>query len=136
MKQLIFAVAFAGLVAGASHAQMTENPEITGTIQGQLDAFQADDFATAFTFASPTIKGVFGSSERFGMMVRNGFPMVWRPARVDYLELREIDGRLWQKVSVMDQGGTRHILDYQMIEAENGWQINAVNILPQPGVGV
>ena len=38
-------------------------------------AFKAVDFAQAFTYA-PNIKGMFGTADRFGMMVRNGYPMV------------------------------------------------------------
>lgn len=136
MKRWVFAAVFGSLVAATGHAQLAEKFEITGTIQSQIDAFQADDFETAFTFASPMIKGIFGSPEQFGLMVKNGYPMVWRPAQVDYLELREIDGQLWQKVMVMDGAGNRHILDYQMIKTDSGWQINGVQVVPQPGVGV
>lgn len=110
-------------------------PGIETTIQDQIDAFLADDFSTAFTFASPSIKGMFGSADRFGDMVRNGYPMVWRPGEVRFLELREISGNLWQKVFIRDQSGGTHILDYQMIRTEDGWRINGVQILRAPGVG-
>lgn len=109
---------------------------IEGTIQSQIDAFLADDFATAFTFASPNIQGLFGSADRFGVMVRNGYPMVWRPEDVQFLELRDLQGRLWQKVMVRDQAGNLHILDYQMIETDAGWRINGVQLLPAPDLGV
>lgn len=110
-------------------------PGIETTIRGQMDAFQADDFATAFTFASPNIKMLFGTSDRFGQMVRNGYPMVWRPGEVRFLELRDIDGALWQKVMIRDRAGEFHVLDYQMINGPEGWQINGVQILRQPDVG-
>jgi hypothetical protein len=116
-------------------ADEPRNPAIENTIQSQIDAFRADDFATAFTFASPNIKSMFGSSDRFGMMVQRGYPMVWRPADVEYLELRDIDGRLFQKVLIEDASGVMHVLDYQMIETENGWQINGVQLLQAPPVG-
>ena len=45
-------------------------------ISDQIAAFQQDDFETAFTYASPMIKGIFGTPERFGQMVREGYPMV------------------------------------------------------------
>ncbi|MGR3515401.1 MAG: DUF4864 domain-containing protein [Paracoccaceae bacterium] len=112
-------------------------PRVTGiedTITAQMDAFMKDDFAEAFTYASPNIQGLFGSSERFGQMVRNGYPMVWRPGDVQYLELRDIAGNLWQKVMIRDQKGGTHILDYQMIETSEGWKINGVQILAKPDV--
>lgn len=108
---------------------------IRGTIQGQIDALLQDDFATAFGFASPAIKGMFGSPERFGQMVRNGYPMVWRPAEVRYLGLREEGGRVWQRVMITDQGGSVHLLDYQMVPGGDGWQINGVHVLQGAGAG-
>jgi hypothetical protein len=109
---------------------------IQNTIQSQINAFLADDFATAFTFASPNIKGIFGTAENFGAMVKNGYPMVYRPATVEMGELREVAGNLWQRVRVVDQAGAAWFLDYMMIETPEGWQINAVQLLPAPDVGV
>jgi hypothetical protein len=120
---------------GLTFAASAQEAPIQKTIQSQLDAFLADDFATAFTFASPNIKGLFGTPENFGAMVTQGYPMVHRPADVRMLELREVAGNLWQRVMVTDQVGRTHLLDYQMIETPEGWQINAVQLLPETGVG-
>jgi len=119
----------------AAAAQDTAEAGIETTIRRQFDAFLSDDVATAFTFASPTIKGMFGTPERFGAMVRNGYPMVWRPSDVRFLELRNVAGGLWQRVMVTDQAGRVHLLDYQMIETAEGWQINGVQLLPEVAVG-
>lgn len=127
--RLLLASLFLALPAAAQDAP------IRATIEDQLQAFQADDFATAFTFASPNIKAIFGTPENFGRMVSEGYPMVHRPAAVKMLELREVAGGLWQRVMITDQSGRTHLLDYQMIEAENGWQINAVHLLKAEGVG-
>ncbi|MES2541873.1 MAG: DUF4864 domain-containing protein [Pseudomonadota bacterium] len=108
---------------------------IQDTIRSQIDAFQADDFGRAFTFASPTIKGMFGTPENFGAMVKQGYPMVYRPAEVQMMDLREVAGNLWQRVRITDQAGAGWFLDYMMVETAEGWQINAVQILPAPDVG-
>lgn len=115
-------------------ASAQEEP-IQNTIRSQIDAFLADDFARAFTFASPTIKGLFGSPDNFGQMVRQGYPMVHRPSDIKMLELRNVAGALWQKVMITDQQGRTHLLDYQMIETPEGWQINGVQLLRDSGVG-
>lgn len=107
-------------------------PGIEATIGAQIEAFLADDFATAFTFASPNIQGMFGNSDNFGRMVRQGYPMVWRPGDVQFLELRDEGGLLWQKVMIRDQAGGLHVLDYQMIRTGEGWRINGVYLLPAP----
>ncbi len=108
---------------------------IQKTIQSQLDAIKRDDFTAAFTFASPNIKSIFGSPENFGRMVREGYPMVYRPGAVRMLELREVAGGLWQRVMITDATGRTHLLDYQMVENADGWQINAVQLLQAAGTG-
>ncbi len=107
---------------------------IEDTISQQLEAFKADDVGTAFGFASPLIKNIFRTPENFGAMVQQGYPMVWRPADVQYLEQREIAGEIWQKVQITDGAGRIHMLDYQMIQTPDGWQINGVQLLRQPQV--
>ncbi|MDO9640283.1 MAG: DUF4864 domain-containing protein [Pseudotabrizicola sp.] len=118
----------------AQPAAAQEDP-IQSTIRNQLSALGQDDFTTAFSFASPTIKGLFGTPDNFGRMVRHGYPMVHRPGDVKMLELREVAGNLWQRVMITDLEGRTHLLDYQMIETSDGWQINAVQLLPSVGVG-
>lgn len=126
MRRLLLAVSLsAGLASGA----FAQNAEIEANIAAQIQAFKADDFVTAFTFASPNIQNFFGTPENFGAMVRNGYPMVWRPAEVRFLELREVAGALWQKVMITDGNGQVHVLDYQMVQKENGWKINGVQLL-------
>ena len=119
----------------AAVAQQPPDPAIRDTIQGQFDAFLQGDVAGAFAFASPGIKGIFGTPERFGQMVRDGYPMVWQPGEVRFLDLRQVAGRLWQRVMVTDSAGRSHILDYQMLQTPEGWQIDAVQLLPEAGVG-
>ena len=135
MIRAVLPLVFAGFTALAAPAQETPVPAIEATIQNQFNAFLQGDVATAFTFASPGIQSMFGSAERFGMMVQQGYPMVWRPADVKYLELRTVAGNLWQRVMVTDQSGAVHMLDYQMIQTQKGWQINGVQLLPSAGVG-
>jgi len=118
-------------VAAPANAQ---EQGIEETITQQLEAFKADDFGAAFDFASPNIKNIFRTPENFGAMVRQGYPMVWRPGEVTYLEQREIAGAIWQKVQIVDGAGRIHILDYQMIQTADGWQINGVQLLKQPDV--
>ena len=133
LSALVVALGLALGPAIPAHAQ--EKP-IQEVIEGQIAALQADDFALAFSFASPTIKGLFGTSTNFGLMVKEGYPMVYRPSDVEMQELREIAGNLWQRVRVVDQSGKTWFLDYMMIETPEGWQINAVQILPAPEIGV
>lgn len=132
MRQYLASLAAALLLALPAQAQ--DNP-IAQVITDQLTAFQADDFDAAFTYASPNIKRLFGTPQRFGQMVRDGYPMVYRPAEVTMLESRDMGGRTEQRVMIRDQAGRLHMLSYQMIETPEGWQINGVQLLRAPEVG-
>lgn len=124
MRHLLITLVLAlGLSSGMAQAQ---NAEIEATISAQIEAFRADDFDRAFTYASPGIQGIFRNPENFGLMVRRGYPMVWRPAEVRYLDLRETNGRLWQRVQITDAEGNSHLFDYEMVQMDSGWKINGV----------
>ena len=130
MRAFLMSLVLAVVLIGPASAQ---NADIEATIEAQIKAFKADDFVQAFTYASPNIQGMFRTPDNFGNMVRQGYPMVWRPAEVRYLDLREIAGAQWQKVMITDAKGAVHILDYQMSELENGWKINGVQVIEQGG---
>ena len=133
----IVAVLFAVFLAlsGPSVAQEARNSNVEATIQSQIDAFLVDDFVTAFTFAAPSIQSMFQTPENFGRMVREGYPMVWRPSEVRFLEFQTQGQRVFQKVLMRDARGTPHVLEYSLIETGDGWRINGVRILPSPDVG-
>ena len=108
---------------------------IQATIAAQIDAFRAADFERAYSYASPTIRGIFGPTENFTAMVMTGYPMVVDPAEVEMQELRTIAGALWQRVRITDQKGQGFLLDYQMVEGPEGWLINAVQMQRAADVG-
>ncbi|MEL6838953.1 MAG: DUF4864 domain-containing protein [Pseudomonadota bacterium] len=130
----IFAAFFAFWVV-ATPAFSQDADAIEGVIGNQLQAFNDRDVAGAWQYASPNIKRLFGNPGNFGMMVQQGYPMVWDNADVRFLELREVSGLLWQKIMIRDSAGGLHVLDYQMVETAQGWQINGVQLLPAPDVG-
>lgn len=123
------------LLPMGARAQTVE-ADIQGVINDQIAAFGANDVETAFSFASPAIKGMFGTAQNFGMMVQNGYPMVWRPGDVRYGDLRDLGGRKVQSVLITDLQGRGFIADYEMIETPEGWQINGVSIREAEDVGV
>jgi hypothetical protein len=126
MGRFVFPVLLAALLAaGPSRAQGAAEA-IRDVIARQMEAFKADDFVTAFTFASPGIQSMFVSPDRFGQMVQNGYPMVWRPADVRFSGIETREGQTIQSVVVTDQSGVVHVLDYFMIAEDGGWRINGV----------
>lgn len=131
MRSVIFGAVLSVMLVGGALGQAAD---IKGTISSQIEAFKSDDFATAFGFASPGIRSIFRTPENFGRMVTQGFPMVWRPAEVEFLGLADEGGVLRQRVRIVDGRGMVHVLDYFMIETGEGWRINGVEFVPQPDV--
>lgn len=136
MKQIILIFAMAIALAFPINADEGEAGGIRAVISEQFAAFEADDFTAAFAIAAPGIQQVFQTPENFAGMVKRGYPMVHRNAEVRFLELRDIGGRLWQKVMIRDRAGALHVLDYEMIEVGGDWRVGAVQYLHQPEVGV
>ena len=125
------------LAVGLGQAAPAGDPAsaIRQVISDQIAAFEADDFATAFTFASPGIRAMFGTPGRFGAMVREGYPMVWRPGEVRFTDLAERGGRILQRVLVTDTAGALYVLEYEMVEGEQGWRIDGVRVLEEGAAG-
>ena len=106
-----------------------EEEDVQAIINSQIEAFQEDDFAAAFTFASPSIRSMFGTPENFGKMVQQGYPMVWRPKDLLFIDFeRNQYGRL-QSVQIVDQAGKIHFLRYFMVSTSQGWKIAGVEFI-------
>ena len=74
------------------------------------------------------IKSIFKTPGNFGAMVRNGYPMVWRPSDVRFGALQQIGESQLQTVFLTDEQGRSFEAAYEMIETPNGWQINGVAV--------
>jgi hypothetical protein len=112
---------------------MAQQTEIERTISSQIEAFKSDDFEQAFAYATPRLQRLFQSPANFERMVTRGYPMIWRPAEVRYLDMRESEGAFWQKVQITDAKGFTHLVLYRMQDTEFGWRIAGVQLLQVPG---
>ena len=121
-----------GLAVSAAAQEATDVPAIRNTIAGQLDAFRADDLPRAFSFASPSIQGMFGTPGNFGLMVQRGYPSIWRPSRVIYFDQRAEGGKVLQRMGFVDAAGAEHWFAYEMVQVDGVWKINAVYPIDAP----
>ncbi len=130
------ALALAALITLSPLAAPAQGaPDAAGietVIRSQVEAMRADDWARAFTFASPTIQGIFRDPETFSRMVTSGYPMVWKPRSVQAGALTETPRGLSQAMIFEDAEGRFFIADYLMIEVGGEWRINGVSIRPAP----
>jgi hypothetical protein len=115
-------------LAGPAHAQdvsPADRAAIRDVIQSQIDAFRRDDGHAAFSYASPTIRGMFGTADIFMDMVRQGYQPVYRPRVVDFREIVTLHGQVTQKVHVVGPDGRPVTAYYPMTQLPDGsWRID------------
>ena len=135
--QRLLVLLLLGLVAILPMRAMAEEPadSIQTVISDQIAAFRASDVETAFGFASPSIQRQFGDPENFGRMVRQGYPMVWRPRRFEMRQLVDTDSGPVQVVLFEDAAGVLHEAGYLMVEVDGVWRIAGVKLRRVPQVG-
>lgn len=108
---------------------------IVKVIQQQLDAFQKDDGARAFSYASPGIQTMFRNPDIFMEMVVSGYKAVHRPQSVTFLELVESGGRLIQRATVVGPDGDAFMALYPMVQMPDGvWRIDGCTLVPLPKI--
>lgn len=83
MRRITFAGLFlvCALLAPTGPAARADDPRAAAQdiIERQIEAFLADDMATAYSFASPGIKGIYPDEARFFEMVKKSYGPVYRP---------------------------------------------------------
>ncbi|MEM9726851.1 MAG: DUF4864 domain-containing protein [Pseudomonadota bacterium] len=108
-------------------------PESRAIIERQLDAFQRDAWAEAYSFAAPEIRQVFPSAEIFADMVRGAYPMVWRPSGVDFLEDSAAGATEHRHLlRLIDADGEAHLALYELRLVNGAWRISGVRVMKEP----
>jgi hypothetical protein len=74
-------------------------------IRSQEQAFSRDDPEAAYSHAAPAIQGVFPDAETFMAMVRNSYAPVYRHKSFEFGEARASDGKIAQRVHIIDADG-------------------------------
>ena len=103
-------------------------------IEQQLNAFLADDGATAYSFAAPGIQRMFPTQEIFMDLVRQGYQPVYRSRSHSFGELRETAAGLEQIVDIVDAAGEFWTARYTLEKQPDGsWKITSCMLLKKPG---
>ena len=74
-------------------------------IRSQAEAFGRDDAAAAYSYAAPAIQDVFPQADIFMSMVRNSYAAVYRHRSFEFGEARVSDGKIAQRVHIIDADG-------------------------------
>lgn len=134
MRVLLVLLISLWLPASASAQSDADRSTVQGVIEQQLQAFQRDDAASAYSFAAPVIKQMFPTQDIFMQMVQKGYPQVYRPRSHRFLDLVEKNGQLEQTVELVDAEGTFWSALYTLARQPDGsWKITSCVILKKPG---
>lgn len=109
---------------GHEPLEQGDQATIRSVIESQIDAFRADDGDKAFSFASPGIRRMFGTSDTFMEMVRSGYAPVYRPRNYGFGRLITRGGLPVQVVRLVGPDGRRIDAHYHMERQPDGsWRI-------------
>ena len=107
------------------------------TVQAQLAAFAADDAEQAFAYATLTIQNMFQTPTNFLAMVRQAYPMVYRPAKLLFLTPGEMEAAVMQPVQMTDASGQSRLAMYTLMRQSDGrWLTNGCVLVPDRSLGV
>jgi hypothetical protein len=94
-------------------------------VQSQLDAFQRDDAAAAYSYATPMIREKFGDARNFLQMVKQGYTPVYRPKSVNFDKLVDTEYGPDQILRLIGPDGHAYTAHYMMQKQPDGtWMIN------------
>ena len=103
-----------------------EREIVRNTISSQIEAFKENNIEKAYTFAAPNIQLQFSNPEVFGMMVKNGYPIIWRPKSFKFTKFQDLGNKSIQRVLFQSYDGSLETYDYILEKYDDLWKIAGV----------
>ena len=120
-----------GIVRAQSEPNMpaelqTEAQRIIGS---QIQAFRSEDHEKAFSFAAPSIQQIFGSTDRFIKMVKNGYGAIYGARNWSFGRGEVRGDALVQEVLIIGPQGRDWVALYTLRKQPDGtWRIAGVQM--------
>ena len=95
-------------------------------ISSQLMAFKEKNIEKAYSFAAPNIQRQFFNAENFGLMVKNGYPVIWKPKSYQFVKFSSNGTRSIQRVLFRSSTDALLTYDYLLEKFSNEWRIAGV----------
>lgn len=115
----------------------SERAAIRRVIEQQLEAFRRHDGKAAFAHAAPAIQELFGTPERFMLMVEHEYPPIYRPRSYTFRELELVGGEFTQSVTVIGEDGDAAEAFYLMARQPDGsWRVLGCILTPAEGAAI
>jgi hypothetical protein len=121
-------------ITGARAQPLDADAQAAGrVVMQQLEAFRQDDFTTAYTFASVSVRQLFDRAG-FEQMVRGGYPEIAHSASATIDGSRRGDaGEIYLFIRILGDNGRAIEAVYELVAEGAGWRINGVVTRPDQG---
>ncbi len=100
MRTLVLMIAL--LIGLSAPASADDVATAQSVIRSQEQALGHDDAATAYSYAAPAIRQLFPQADIFMFMVQNSYAPIYRHKSFEFGEARAADGRIAQRVHIID----------------------------------
>ncbi|WP_028347215.1 DUF4864 domain-containing protein [Bradyrhizobium murdochi] len=118
MRALALVLAF--LIGLGTPALADDVATAQSVIRAQEQAFIRDDAAAAYSHAAPEIRQIFPQADIFMQMVRQGYAPVYRHKSFEFGEARSANGRIAQRVHIVDDKGEAWEAMYTLEQQPDG----------------
>jgi len=104
MRALVLMIAFL-LGLGSPALAADDVATAQSVIRSQEQALGHDDAAAAYSYAAPAIRQLFPQADIFMFMVQNSYAPIYRHKSFEFGEARAADGKIAQRVHIVDANG-------------------------------
>jgi hypothetical protein len=91
-----------------------------GVIRSQEQAFSHDDAAAAYSYAAPVLQQMFQQPDIFMYMVQKNYAPVYRHKSFEFGESRAAEGKIAQRVHIIDANGEAWEALYTLEQQSDG----------------
>ena len=110
----------------------SDREKIQRVITLQLRAFERNDEAIAFSYATADTRKVFGTPRQFMDMVRSGYAPLLKHNSREFLEAATVNALTIQPVKFLTNDGDIVVALYTMErQADNEWRIGGCELAPK-----
>ena len=118
MRAIVLLLVF--LFGLAAPATADDVAAAQGVIRAQEQAFSRNDSIAAYSHAAPEIKQLFPEADIFMKMVQQAYTPVYRHKSFEFGEARAADGRIAQRVHIVDDNGEAWEAMYTLEQQPDG----------------
>ncbi len=122
---VVFSFSFMNTIASERSYDNAEKI-VKKVISSQLMAFKEKNVEKAYSFAAPNIKRQFFNAKNFGLMVKNGYPVIWSPKNYQFVKFSSNGTRSIQRVLFRSSTDALVTYDYLLEKFKNDWRIAGV----------